>query len=169
MNSICDMALVYAYAAGARVVDIDTVFSVVQGREKNGIQALAKRSSETSRDALIEKAIESFGQSDHVSPAEEATNGATRSIPPISHATNGEPSTPPHERDSTSAKEIISVTWSNGEHVAASIHREPERQLPPITAIYLPEDDLYENGAPGQRRPSALHWLRRHLIAQRDH
>lgn len=169
MNSICDMALVYAYAAGAQVVDIDTVFSVVQGREKNGIQALAKRSSETSRDALIEKAIGSFGQSDHVSPAEEATNGATRSIPPISHATNGEPSTPPHERDSTSDKEIISVTWSNGEHVAASIHREPERQLPPITAIYLPEDDLYENGAPGQRRPSALHWLRRHLIAQRDH
>ena len=55
MNSICDMAMVYAYAAGKPLVDIHTVFSVVQDREKNGILALSKRSSDISRDALIDQ------------------------------------------------------------------------------------------------------------------
>ena len=50
INSICDMAMVYAYALGQTVIGIDTVFSVVRDREKNGVQALPRRSGDIARD-----------------------------------------------------------------------------------------------------------------------
>jgi general secretion pathway protein A len=174
MNSICDMALVYAYAAGAHVIDIDTVFAVARDREKNGIHVLSKRSSEISREALIDQAIRSFDQNDHAAPADRAMNGVTHPIPAISppmigaRSTNETPSMPQHERRSPSEKATISVAWSNGGHVAASIHHEPERPLPPITAVYLANDVFYQDGMLGPRKFGAFQWLRRHLSAPRD-
>lgn len=168
MNSICDMAMVYAYAAGEHLVDIDTVFAVVRDREKNGVLALSKRSGEISRDALIDEAIRFFGQSDYASPADQATNGACRSIPAISSPADLGPSMPGHERRSPSDKETISIAWTIGESIAVPLRHEPERPPPLIAAVYLSNDASYENGAPNQRKSGAFQWLRRHLSAPRD-
>jgi type II secretory pathway predicted ATPase ExeA len=168
MNSICDMAMVYAFAAGEHLVDIDTVFSVVRDREKNGVLALSKRSGQISRDALIDEAIRFFGQSDYASPADQATNGAIRSIPAISPPTDLGPSAPGHERNSPSDKDTISIAWTIGETIAVPLRHEPENPPPAIAAVYLSDDASYENGAPSQRKSGAFQWLRRHLSAPRD-
>jgi type II secretory pathway predicted ATPase ExeA len=167
MNSICDMALVYAFAAGEHLVDIDTIFSVVRDREKNGIQALSRRSSETTRDALIDQAIRAFGQ-DGRDPADHApTNEAVRSIPPILPPAGHEPPARQHDRIAPE-KETISVAWNNGEHAAAATHRARQRPLPAITAVYLPDGIFYQDSVLGERKFAAFQWLRRHLNAPRD-
>jgi general secretion pathway protein A len=163
MNSICDMAMVYAYAAGEEIVDIDAVFSVIEDRERNGVQALPRRSSEISRAALIDKAIGLFDQTDHVPPADQAMNGSIRAMPAVSPSMNGESLIPQHGRGSAGNKETISVTWANGEHAAAPVHREAGRALSPITAVYLSEDVFYQDGMLVQRKFGAFQWLRRHL------
>jgi hypothetical protein len=144
------------------------VFSVARDREKNGIQVLSRRSSEISRDALIDQAVRSFDQSDDAAPADGAMNGDTHPTDTISPAMNGAISVPQPERRPSSEKATISVTWSNGEHAAASIHHEPERPLPPITAVYLADDVFYQDGMLGPRKFGAFQWLRRHLSAPRE-
>lgn len=78
------------------------------------------------------------------------------------------PSTPGHERRSPSDKELMSIAWTIGATIAASLPREPEDPPPPIAAVYLSDDASYENGAPGQRKSGAFQWLRRHLSGPRD-
>jgi general secretion pathway protein A len=168
MNSICDMAMVYAYAAGEQIVDVDTVLTVVQDREKNGVLTLARRSSDVSREDLIDRALRSFDEGEYASPAGQAANGHSESISIVSSQPNGL-SPLPAEGVFQSEPEVTSVTRSSGEELAALPGYEIQRPLPPITAVYLPNDDLYRNGMPAQRRPSALQWLRRHLVMQRDH
>jgi type II secretory pathway predicted ATPase ExeA len=167
MNSICDMALVYAFAAGEHLVDIDTIFSVVRDREKNGIQALSRRSSETSREALIDQAIRSFDQGDQDSVGHPATNGTARSIPPIVPPVGDEPRVRQNDR-SEAEKETIAVAWNNGGHAAAAPHRASLRPLPAITAVYLPDGVFYQDSVLGERKFAAFQWLRRHLNAPRD-
>lgn len=160
INSICDMAMVYAYAIGEPIIGIDTVFSVVRDREKNGVQALPKRSSDVSRDDLIEQAIKSFGQPGH------SLEGAQEAIRSTS-TMNGNSSTSQSERSSAD-KAPISVSWANGDHAAASIHRQTERPLQPVSAVYLSEGVLYQDGILGDRKLRAFGWLRRHLHVQRE-
>lgn len=42
INSICDMALVYAFADGKAEIDLDTVFRVVSDRQSSGVAALGQ-------------------------------------------------------------------------------------------------------------------------------
>lgn len=162
INSICDMAMVYAYAAGEPIVSIDTVLSVVRDREKNGVQTLPRRSSDVSRDDLIEKAIQSFevpGQSRGV----EVARGVLRSIPAMLQPANGGMSGIPGERPADADEEPISVGWASNGHAAVSMHREPEQSPRPATVVYLPDDVLYRDGMLGGRKFGAFQWLRRHL------
>ena len=169
MNSICDMALVYAYAAGEHVIDIDTVFSVVRDREKNGIQALARRTTDISRDALIDKAVRLFDQGDPMPASGRATNGSARSLVSVTPRINGvaRRSVPDAARGYPSEKESIAVTWSNGGDGTAADHHELTHPLPPITAVYLSDDVFYQDGVLGQRKFGAFQWLRRHLNSPR--
>jgi general secretion pathway protein A len=169
MNSICDMAMVYAYAAGKPLVDIHTVFSVVQDREKNGIHALSKPSSGISRDALIDKALRSFDQTDHAPPVDQVTNEAISSIGAIALPTNGEHSFPQRERSAQSETEPYPASWIGTEHSLASIPPKGELPLPSLTAVYLADDGSYQDGPLHQRKVGAFWWLRRHLNAQREH
>jgi general secretion pathway protein A len=157
MNSICDMAMVYAYAAGEHIIDVDTIFSIVQDRERNGIQALAKRSSEITRDALIGKALQSFDHGDHTRPVDQE---ACRIVGPAS------PGTPPMD-EAPPLPQPISVDWHGDERPTAMAPDGADRSLPPIVAVYLPDEGSYRDVAPGQRRPRAFHWLRRHLGVHR--
>jgi general secretion pathway protein A len=169
MNSICDMSMIYAYSSGEHIVDIETVFSVVQGREKNGVLALSRQTCEISRDDLIDKAIRCFDEIEHSSFADQAAaNGHFDVIPSVSAPVNGRPllqAEPPREPDS------ISATRSNAEDIAELTEYEPERRpaVPPITAVYLSDNVIYPRGARGQPKPGAFQWLRRHLSTHRDH
>jgi type II secretory pathway predicted ATPase ExeA len=42
INSICDMALVYAFADGKAEIDLDTIFRVVSDRQSSGVAALSQ-------------------------------------------------------------------------------------------------------------------------------
>jgi type II secretory pathway predicted ATPase ExeA len=170
MNSICDMSLIYAYSAGARVVDIDTVFSVIRDREKNGIQALARRTSDISRKELIEKAARSFDQSDDHPAYGHGKTGLIPSVVSVVPPTVAvaEPAIPQAKAHSPVDKEAIAVSWSNGQHAAAAIHRQVESGLPPIAAVYLSEDVYYQDGVLGQHKSGAFQWLRRHLHSSRN-
>lgn len=166
MNSICDMAMVYAYAAGERLIDIDTVFSVVRDREKNGILSLSKRSSDVSRDHLIDKAIASFEQSDHAAPIGQRVNGADLPLSAVSPAAIEEASMP--QLQCGFDTDTAQAGCTEGEPGPVSIIHGPESLLPPIAAVYLPEDASYQRAALGECKPGAFQWLRRHLSAQRD-
>lgn len=167
MNSICDMAMVYAYAAGEQTVDVDTVFTVVQDREKNGVLALSKRSTEFSREKLSERAFRSFNDDECGLPAGQAANGHSDLITIDSSPLNGQ-SPLPVEAALQSERDAISLSASNGEALAALTEYEAQHPLPPMTAVYLPNDDPCGSGVPGQRGPNALQWLRRHLTTQRE-
>jgi hypothetical protein len=161
--------MIYAYSSGKHIVDIETVFSVVQGREKNGVLALSRQTCEISRDDLIDKAIRCFDEIEHSSFADQAAaNGHFDVIPSVSAPVNGRPllqAEPPREPDS------ISATRSNAEDIAELTEYEPERRpaVPPITAVYLSDNVIYPRGARGQPKPGAFQWLRRHLSTHRDH
>ena len=168
MNSICDMAMVYAYAAGEPVVDIDRVFSVVQDREKNGVLTLSRRSSEISRDGLIDQAITSFDLGDNALPASYATNGTAGSLASISAPTNGQTLPRPSVYGSLVDSEATALATADGDSTAALLPHGADRLLPPIAAVYLPDNDVYLSEVSGQPKPGALQWLRRHLSAHRD-
>lgn len=73
MNTICDMAMIYAFAAGKSLVDLDLILVVVRDREKYGIQVEAKRAADTTREALIEAIEHQSGELDAQQVASEAT------------------------------------------------------------------------------------------------
>jgi type II secretory pathway predicted ATPase ExeA len=164
MNSICDMALVYAYAAGAPVAGIDTIFSVVADRERNGILALGTRASEISRDALIDKAVRSFDEAVQSDGAAESialpVAGTLPSFADLQPASAG-------PRDGAHS-EIIATTPVDGEPAEPAHAPALQSSLPPITAVYLSDDVYYQDGVLRQPKFGAFQWLRRHLNAQRD-
>lgn len=164
MNSICDMALVYAYAAGAPVVGVDTIFSVVSDREKNGILALGRRASEISRDALIEKATRLF---DEVAQPDEAAEGIVVQVADaLPSFTDLQPASA-HPHDGAHS-EIIAATPVEGDPAEPAGPPALQSSLPPITALYLSDDVYYQDGVLRQPKFGAFQWLRRHLNAQRD-
>lgn len=70
INSVCDMALVYAFAEGRRIIDVDTVLSVAADREKSGVQTLARRASTVTREILVQESEEEFGEGEQTAAAE---------------------------------------------------------------------------------------------------
>ena len=64
INSICDMALVYAFAEGQRIINVDTVLAVAMDREKSGVQTLARRASTVTSEILQQESEEEFGESE---------------------------------------------------------------------------------------------------------
>ncbi|TXH36095.1 MAG: DUF2075 domain-containing protein [Rhodospirillaceae bacterium] len=62
INSICDMALVYAFAEGQRIINVDTVLTVAMDREKSGVQTLARRASTVTSEILQQESEEEFGE-----------------------------------------------------------------------------------------------------------
>lgn len=64
INSVCDMALVYAFAEGRRIIDVDTVLAVALDREKSGVQTLARRATSVTREILMQESDEEFGEVD---------------------------------------------------------------------------------------------------------
>jgi len=56
INSICDMALVYGFAQGKRIIDVNIVLSVVQDREQGGLHSLAKRAADVKHEVLVDYA-----------------------------------------------------------------------------------------------------------------
>ncbi|HVQ15339.1 MAG TPA: AAA family ATPase [Vicinamibacterales bacterium] len=164
INSICDMAMVYAYATCEPVISIDTVLTVVRDREKNGIQTLPRRSGGVAREDLIEKAIASFEVPDQSRAAAEGVRGVLRSLPVMPPAANV-----PSERTTGADKEPISFSWAGDGHAATSIHREAERASRPVAAVYLTGEVPYRDGALGAHKLGAFQWLRRHLNTQREH
>lgn len=163
MNSICDMAMVYAYAAGQPLIGIDTIYSVVRDREKNGIQALARRSSDISRDALIERAIRSFDQT----PPAQVAYGSPEEMPPMLPRINGTvyEEAKPVDGGSPTGQNGIVVAWSGDDRISDPIS---DPALSPIVAEYLPDDVFYQDGVLGPRKLNALQWLRRHLNSSGD-
>lgn len=156
INSICDMAMVYAYAVGESLIGIDTVFSVVRDREKNGVQALPRRSSDVSRDDLIEKAIRSFEQ------GIESTRGTVAATPATFPPANGNSSAPQDVRCLVEGQPI-SIGRAAGHHATASVHREANPAVPAMTAVYLADGAHLRGEALSQHRFGAFQWLRRHL------
>jgi general secretion pathway protein A len=152
INSICDMAMVYAYALGQTVIGIDTVFSVVRDREKNGVQALPRRSGDIARDDLIEKAIGSFEQCSRPPGTEEEARGAVAVAPAVVPAMNGNLVHVQGEAG-LADRQVISV-------------RQTELSAPAMSAVYLADDDQVPSL--GQHRLGAFHWLRRHLNTPRQ-
>lgn len=152
INSICDMAMVYAYALGQTVIGIDTVFSVVRDREKNGVQALPRRSGDIARDDLIEKAIGSFEQCSRPPGTEEEARGAVAVAPAVLPAMNGN---------------LVHVQGEAGlaDWQVISV-RQTELSAPAMSAVYLADDDQVPSL--GQHRLGAFHWLRRHLNTPRQ-
>jgi general secretion pathway protein A len=163
MNTLCDMAMVYAYAAGERLIDVETVLCVVRDRERNSILTLSKRSSDISREDLIDRAQRFFDEGEHASPAHQSANGHADliSIPsiPLNDAASQHP-----ESELQAKLEIISAAAAAGQHPP---DLEAQRPMPSIAALYLPDDDCHQHVALGQARPSTLRWLRRHLVTQR--
>ena len=166
INSLCDMSLVYAYSAGAHVVDIDLVLSVIRDREKNGIQMLARRLGEISRRELIEMATRHFDQDEERAAVEHADGGPlAATVPPRTEVT--QPITPHPATGTLEGKETVTVAWQNGQHAGAAIHWEKNGVLPPITAMHLSDDVYYQDGILREPKFGAVQWLRRHLHAPR--
>lgn len=154
MNSLCDMAMVYGYAAGRPAVDLDLVQTVVCDRERLGVQVLAKRTTDISRDALIEAIEQRFGE-DEAEPvsdmildpdglASEHVNGARKEPIQVPHW--------PTENRSSNAQSFEIGPASKG--VVA----------PPVAALYLSDDVFYQELVE-PRKPAAFRWLRRHLAS----
>ncbi|MDY0885645.1 ExeA family protein [Dongia soli] len=70
INSICDMALVYAFAEGRRIIDVDTILAVALDREKSGVQTLARQASTVTREILQQESEQEFGEGEEAAPAE---------------------------------------------------------------------------------------------------
>ena len=160
MNSLCDMAMVYAYAAGKSVIDIDLILTVVCDRQRHGVQVLA-RAADISRDALIEAIERRFGEPDgqptlHDLPADLIARSELSSL-------DGELSEPIQ-----AARQPMDV------EIPASAPRRVDDANghngipPPVAAFYLSEDVIYRGGATDRQKPAAFGWLRRHLVSNRN-
>lgn len=162
MNSICDMAMVYGYAAGKSAIDLDLIVAVVCDREKHGVQVLAKRAEDISRAALTAAIEQRFGEP----CAEQLPCGITatsversdRSVEDVNGPLDGLLQVE-HQAadDDTCTRADTRASAPNG-HNGAS---------PPVTAFYLADDVSYQGGAATQGKLNALKWLRRHLAADR--
>ena len=159
MNSVCDMAMVYAFAAGQQVIGLETVFDVVRDREKNGIQVLAKRVGETSLQKVIEAASRHFDESEDIRP-QQATNGLAHLEPAVAGQEQqvGRSSEWRTGLPQSSASPLIVS------ELGASAVDEPRTALPDITPLYLAAESL------DIKRPSngAFRWLRDHLTSPRS-
>jgi len=89
INSICDMALVYGFSEGKRVIDINVILSVVRDREGGGIQVQARKVADLNREALIDQVNRSFcGDVSLAISAEamsEASTPIASSMPAMNH------------------------------------------------------------------------------------
>jgi len=156
MNSLCDMAMVYGYAAGRPAIDLDLVLTVVCDRERQGAQVLARSTADISRDALIEAIEQRFGEEQA-----EAADSEVALDPdePESGHINGvrkEPIQVPHwpaENGSSTVPPFDASRADDGTGVA-----------PPVGAIYLSDDVFYQELVE-PRKPGAFRWLRRHLAS----
>ena len=159
MNSVCDMAMVYAYAADQQVIGLETVFDVVRDREKNGIQALAKRVDETSREMVIEAASRHFDESEGIRP-ERATNGFRHPVPALAgeeHKVDPSSEWRAGLPQSSASSLIVS-------ELGPSTVGQPRTALPDITPLYLAAESL-DVKRPGN---GAFRWLRDHLTSPRS-
>ncbi len=161
MNAICDMAMVYGYAAGRSTIDLDLILAVARDREKHGVQVLAKGAEGISRDALVEAIQQQFGEPDpETLPSEIAVNAIERSDPSVIDAYD--------HRDG-----LIEATQPRANGIYASVAGQadrpngPDHVPPPVTALYLSDDAFYQDGIVGRQSGSAFWWLRRHLVSSR--
>jgi general secretion pathway protein A len=157
MNSICDMAMVYGYAAGRACIGLDLVLAVVRDREKHGVQVLARRATDISRDALIESIAHRFGEPDpQPMPSDIVLDAVVRPASSTVHV-NGAPDGPiqlaPRSMDDDMPSAPFRASHANGRN----------ETCPPVTAFYLPEEVFYRDGVLDRRKPGAFQWLRRHL------
>jgi general secretion pathway protein A len=155
MNSICDMAMVYGYAAGKAVIDLDLILAVARDREKHGVQVVARRAADISRDALIEAIEQRFGEPDSQPIPSEVAVEPTTPSEPAGVQVSGEPAEP-----------IRVVAAGPSDSTPASDHVGSSNGVsPPATAFDLSEDVFHQDGIVD--RQGAFRWLRRHLVSNR--
>ena len=163
MNSICDMAMVYAYAAGKSSIDLDLILTVGRDREKHGVQLLARRATDICRDALIETIENRFGEPDAQPTQPEMEVYPTASVEGGSIGLNGQLHEPiqgvhrPADDEPFSAVPL-SAYHAHGRHGTA----------PPVTALYVSEDAVRHNSAVEGQKSAPFGWLRRHLASNRN-
>jgi hypothetical protein len=161
INSICDMALVYGFAAGRRTINIDIILLVVRDKERGGLLLLPKPSGEISRETLIAETQRAFGEEKSNlaarqpemdrTPSERPKTSATAPSPDLSEAI---PGSAPSVAQGTQA-----VRAGDGPDV-----RSDGRLTRPIMPSYLeqegPPTQTYEPAKRG-RRLGWVPWLQK--------
>jgi type II secretory pathway predicted ATPase ExeA len=155
INSVCDMALVYAYAKGEEIVDIDTVLAVARDREKGGVQALERTTAEMTQDSLIDRVRASFDQEKPQPVSDEEIHQP----PPSGQLTINRNRLSVSDRDLSKKNGYIPVTW-HGDIAGFSPNGE---RAPFIAASYLPDPDQHRISDRNQQKSGRLRWIRRLL------
>jgi type II secretory pathway predicted ATPase ExeA len=129
INSICDMALVYAFADGAPTISEELVFRVIADRQRSGIAPFA--SAISADDPTVRAAI-----SDLAKPE----NGLAPAVPPPAAAA-GKSITPKEPAAAVPPETLVAVRAEN----PAPVHRS-DRGQPPVQSAAKPGIESKPNG-----------------------
>lgn len=163
INSLCDMALVYGFASGRRVIDLDMVLAVVRDREQGTLLTLPRTVEGVTREALVAEITRVIQQDAAGMDAPDAELPDDSAYDPycLEDLTAGSPAPSPAVAELNGRRE---PTAGRPEGAPARIDRtvpsEERKLLMPIMPTYLDEhDDIRWTGTLGGRQ-SKRRWLR---------
>lgn len=156
INSICDMALVYGFAAGRRTISIDIILLVVRDKEKGGLLLLPKPSGKISREALIAETQRAFGEEDYSLAAGQSEMGGTPNERPKTSVTAPSPDLSEAIPESApyAAQETQAVRAGDGPDV-----RSDGRLTRPIVPSYLEQERSPTRTYAPTKRGRRLRWM----------
>jgi len=164
INSICDMALVYAFAEGKPTIDIDLVLTVIRDREQGGLQAMARTTADITRDELIDLTSKSFGQAE---PQPQPVEAAEPEMAPELAADNDSYDIPAMDRDRGYIPDRgQDLSWQDEFAPSAQRSYDGSRSRGRTSSLVAPsylrdDDDPYLAERLPRRKFDAFRWIRK--------
>jgi len=157
INSICDMALVYGFAAGRHAISIDTILAVVRDKERSSLLILPRSSRDISREALIAEIDRAFGEEKDGAGEEAAASSPAVPVESLPKAAEPPP-TPARPRQGSEARAVsgspVRPARPDGR---VELGRDPKVMMP-IMPSYLEGDGKVGAKTASAKRGGRSRW-----------